>query len=52
MAALANAIERQPAAADSILRANAMRRETFDSLLYEIAADAQLSAAYESRRAQ
>lgn len=50
MAAVANAIERQPAAADSILNANAMTRAKFDSLLYVIAADSGLSERFEGLR--
>ncbi|NIQ27522.1 MAG: hypothetical protein GTN88_13855 [Gammaproteobacteria bacterium] len=50
MAAVANAIERQPAAADSILEANAMTRAQFDSLLYAIAADRELSERFEGLR--
>ncbi len=50
MAAVANAIERQPAAADSILNANAMTRPKFDSLLYVIAADSELSERFEGLR--
>ncbi len=50
MAAIANAVERQPAAADSLLQAAAMTREKFDSLLYVIAANAELSAQFEALR--
>ncbi len=50
MAAVANAIERQPTAADSILAANEMTRAKFDSLLYVIAADSELSARFEGLR--
>lgn len=50
MAAVANAIEQRPASADSILQANGMTRAKFDSLLYVIAADGELSARFEERR--
>ncbi len=50
MAAVANAIEQRPTAADSILQANAMTRAKFDSLLYTIAADSELSARFEELR--
>ena len=50
VAAVANAIEAQPAAADSILGAHEMTRMAFDSLLYEIAADPTLTAAYQEAR--
>lgn len=50
VAAVANAIEAQPSAADSILQAGSMTREAFDSLIYTVAADPQLSAAYQTAR--
>lgn len=50
MAAVADAIEAQPTAVDSILQAHDMTREVFDSLLYEVAADPTLTAAYEEAR--
>ncbi len=50
VARVANAIERTPAAADSILAANDMTRAAFDSLMYEVAADPALTAAYEALR--
>jgi hypothetical protein len=50
VARVANAIERTPAAADSILTANNMTRMALDSLLYDIAADPALTAAYEALR--
>ncbi len=50
VARVANAIERTPAAADSILAANDMTRSAFDSLMYEIATDSVLTAAYEAQR--
>jgi hypothetical protein len=52
VARVANAIERTPAAADSILAANNMTRMALDSLLYDIAADSALTAAYEALRAK
>ena len=45
-AAVANAIERNPAGADSILRAAGYTRESFQQAMYEIAADSAKSAAY------
>lgn len=45
-AAVANAIETNPAAADSILRAAGHTREEFEALMYDIAADSAMSAAY------
>lgn len=50
VAAAANAIEARPSAADSILQAHEMTRMAFDSLLYEIAADRTLTAAYQEAR--
>ncbi|MDH3458417.1 MAG: hypothetical protein OER90_16360 [Gemmatimonadota bacterium] len=50
VARVANAVERTPAAADSILAANDMTRMALDSLLYVIAADPALTAAYEAVR--
>ena len=50
VANMANAIEATPAAADSILKANNMRRAAFDSLLYVIAGDAMLTDQYEALR--
>lgn len=52
VAAVANAIEARPAAADSILAANGMTREEFESRLFEIAADPMLTEAYEGARAR
>lgn len=52
MAEMANAIEAQPAAADSIIQANGMSRAAFDSLLYQIAADPVLTQAYEAQRSK
>jgi hypothetical protein len=50
VAAVANAIEARPAAADSVLTAHAMSRARLDSLLYEIAEDPALTAAYREAR--
>lgn len=50
VAAVARAIEQRPSAADSILAANDMTRAAFDSLIYEVAADPALTAAYEASR--
>ena len=50
VAAVADAIEARPGAADSILGAHGMRRARLDSLLYEIAADPALTAAYQEAR--
>jgi hypothetical protein len=50
VAAAANAIEERPAAVDSILQAHGMTRVVFDSLIYEVAADPALTAAYEEAR--
>ena len=45
-ATIANAIAANPAAADSILTANGHTRESFQRLMYDIAADSALSAVY------
>lgn len=50
LAAVANAVEQQPLAADSILQAHAMTRAVFDSLIYEVAADSALTAQFEQAR--
>jgi hypothetical protein len=50
-AMLANAIEAKPAAADSILGAAGYTRDTYEALMYEIAADSASSAAYAAARA-
>jgi hypothetical protein len=50
VAAAANAIEERPTAVDSILQASGMTRVVFDSLIYEVAADPELTAAYEEAR--
>jgi len=44
----ANAIANRPAAADSILGAAGFTRETYQQLLYDIAADSAMSAEYAS----
>lgn len=49
-AALANAIAANPAAADSILRAAGHDRDSYQALMYEIAADSASSAAYAAAR--
>lgn len=50
VAGVANAIEARPGAMDSILAVHEMARATLDSLLYEIAADPVLTAAYREAR--
>ena len=45
-AAISNAVAANPSAADSILRANGHTPESFERLLYEIAADSAMSARY------
>lgn len=42
----ANAIKARPAAADSILAASGYTRDSFQKLMYEIAADSTKSATY------
>ena len=49
-AAVANAIAERPSAADSILRAAGYTPEEFERLMYDIAADSAMSAAYTSAR--
>jgi hypothetical protein len=49
-AAIANAIAAKPSAADSILRAAGYTPEEFDRLMYDIAADSAMSAAYTTAR--
>ena len=51
-AALANAIAANPAAADSILQAAGYTPAGFQELMYEIAADSAMSAAYAAARAR
>jgi hypothetical protein len=48
---VANAIRANPAAADSILTANGFTRDSFEELMYEIAADSALSATYAAAHA-
>lgn len=43
---ISNAIAANPAAADSILRANGHTAESFEQLLFDIAADSGMSARY------
>jgi hypothetical protein len=50
-AAVANAIDAKPAAADSILQAAGYDRDSYQALMYEIAADSASSAAYAAARA-
>lgn len=50
-ATVAKAIEANPAGADSILEANGYTRESFEELMYEIAADSALSATYAAAHA-
>ncbi len=45
-AATADAIAANPSAADSILGAAGFTRDSFDKLMFEIAADSAMSAAY------
>ncbi len=47
--AVARAIERDPAGADRILQENGLTEQQLDDLLYAIAADPAMSAAYTSR---
>lgn len=49
-AAVANAIDANPAAADSILRAAGYTPDSFERLMYDIAADSASSAAYAAVR--
>jgi hypothetical protein len=44
--AAANAIQANPAAADSILTAHGLTRARFDALMYDLAADSALARAY------
>lgn len=50
-AAVANAMAANPAAADSILRAAGYTTNSFERLMYEIAADSAQAAAYAAVRA-
>ena len=49
-ATVANAIAVNPAGADSILRANNHTRESFEKLIWDIAADSAMSAVYAAAR--
>ena len=49
-ARIANAIAANPAAADSILRANDHTRESFEKAIWDIAADSAMSAVYAAAR--
>lgn len=49
-ATISNAISANPAATDSILRANGHTAESFERLLYDIAADSTLSSRYAAVR--
>ena len=49
-ATISNAIAANPAAADSILRANGHTAESFERLVYDIAADSAMSARYSTAR--
>jgi hypothetical protein len=50
-AMVSNAIAANPAAADSILAANGHTRDSFQQLMYDIAADSTLSATYAATKA-
>lgn len=50
VAAVADAIEQRPGAVDSVLEAHGMTRARFDSLIYVVAADPTLTAAYQAAR--
>ena len=50
VARVANAIEARPGSADSILKAGGHTPESFEQLMYEIAADSAMSAAYAAAR--
>lgn len=47
---VAGGLEATPAMADSVLSANGLTRAGLDSLLYRIAADSAMSAAYSAGR--
>lgn len=51
-AAVANAIAAKPEAADSILGAAGHTREEFEALMYDIAADSTMSAAYAAAKSR
>lgn len=50
VAMVADAVEARPGAVDSVLSAHGMTRARLDSLLYEIAGDPALTAAYREAR--
>ena len=50
VAAIAQAITQNPAAADSILEAAEMTRARFDSLMFEVALNPDLTEAFEAAR--
>lgn len=49
-AQISNAIAANPAAADSILRANGHTAETFEAVMYQLAQDSAQSAEYAAAR--
>ena len=51
-ASVANAIEANPAKADSILKAAGYTRDSFQQAMYEIAADSTMSADYAAAKKQ
>ena len=51
-ASVANAIEANPAKADSILQAAGYTRDSFQQAMYEIAADSAMSADYAAAKKQ
>ena len=51
-AAVANAVEANPAKADSILKAAGYTRDSFQQAMYEIAADSAMSADYAAAKKQ
>lgn len=51
-ARVASAMEANPAAADSILKAAGYTRDSFEALMYDIAADSASAAAYAAARSQ
>ena len=51
-ASVANAIEANPAKADSILKAAGFTRDSFQQAMYQIAADSAMSADYAAAKTQ
>ena len=51
-ASVANAIEANPAKADSLLKAAGYTRDSFQQAMYEIAADSAMSAEYAAAKKQ